>query len=125
MIFSFQMIIFFITLLFSPLVVSIETTMGTDLMVEPTLIDQDWEDWMIAAPSAIDFFSQIMVVSSKFDLSFRLYSPDFQFNRIKYPDSIRATLLQVSNGRSLLLSILNHICFRCLSLFSCCTYYNE
>ncbi len=53
---------------------------------------------MITAPATINLLGQVMVVASTTDVSFESYSPNRVYKYIKYPESLRATLLQISNG---------------------------
>lgn len=48
-------------------------------------------------PSTINLLGQIMVISSKKDFSFRTNLPNATFVYVKYPDSFRATLIQLAN----------------------------
>ncbi|CAF4117340.1 unnamed protein product [Rotaria sordida] len=48
-------------------------------------------------PTTINFLGQIMVISSKKDFSFRASMPNATFSYVKYPDSFRATLIQLTN----------------------------
>ncbi len=69
-------------------------------LTERTAVDSSWEQCMIVAPMTIQLLGQLLIVSSTKDVSFRAFSPDRQFTYIKNPDSFRAILLQVSQGKS-------------------------
>lgn len=99
--------IFLISITLFPLIAIQRSAAVTDLVMasdelepltEQTLIDKVTEDCMVFAPATINLLGQVMVISSKVDVSFLRYSPNFKFEYIKYPDSFRGTLLQVSNG---------------------------
>jgi hypothetical protein len=53
---------------------------------------------MITAPATINLLGQVMVVASTTDVSFESYSPNRVYKYIKYSESFRATLLQISNS---------------------------
>ncbi len=53
---------------------------------------------MVTAPATINLLGQVMVVASTRDVSFESYSPNHVYKYIKYPKSLRATLLQISDG---------------------------
>jgi len=69
-----------------------------DNLIDQNVIDEAWEECMITAPATINLLGQIMVVASKVDVSFYHYSPNRVYKYIKYPESFRATLTQISNG---------------------------
>lgn len=71
-----------------------------DPLTDQNIIDAPWISHMIVAPTTINLLGQVMVVASVVDVSFESYLPDHKYNFIKYPKSLRATLLQVSNGIS-------------------------
>ena len=62
-------------------------------------MDLPWEQFIISGPSTVNLLGQLMVVSSKLDFSFRDYQPDYQFVYMRYPNSFRATLTQIANGK--------------------------
>jgi hypothetical protein len=69
-----------------------------DTLTDQSIIDDAWQDCMITAPATINLIGQVMVVASKTDVSFDQYSTNRKYQYIKYPNSFRATLLQISNG---------------------------
>lgn len=69
-----------------------------DPLTDQNIIDEPWIGHMIVAPATINLLGQVMVVASTVDVSFETYSPDHVYRYIRYPKSLRATLLQVSNG---------------------------
>ena len=75
------------------------TDTDVDDLTERSTIDSTWENLMVNGPTAVNLFGQIMVLSSKLDFSFREANPNQIFIYIKYPDSFRATLTQISNGK--------------------------
>ncbi|CAF3441469.1 unnamed protein product [Rotaria socialis] len=66
-------------------------------LTEKTSIDDPWERCMIIAPMTIQLLGQLLVVSSKTDVSFQEFSPNRSYKYIRNPQSLRATLLQISN----------------------------
>ncbi|CAF3440395.1 unnamed protein product [Rotaria socialis] len=48
-------------------------------------------------PITINLLGQIMVISSKKDFSFQAHLPNGTFKYVKYPDSFKATLIQLAN----------------------------
>ena len=48
-------------------------------------------------PTTINLLGQIMVISSKKDFSFIVNSPNATFKYVQYPNSFRATLVQLAN----------------------------
>jgi hypothetical protein len=69
-----------------------------DPLIDQSVIDEAWMNYMIKAPAAINLLSQIMVVASAKDVSFQAYSPNYVFKYIKYPKSFQSTLFQISKG---------------------------
>lgn len=61
-------------------------------------IDSAWENSLVSGPTAVNLLAQVMVLSSKRDFSFRDAAPNYVFQYVKYPDSFRRTLHQISNG---------------------------
>lgn len=99
------------------------TDTDIDDLTERPMIDSTWENLIVNGPTAVNLFGQIMVLSSKVDFSFREGNPNQIFLYIKYPDSFRATLTQISNGKYLfLLTYQNNILHRGLAGISSRTY---
>ncbi len=69
-----------------------------DPLMDQSVIDEPWIGYMITAPATINLLGQVMVVASTVDVSFETYSPNHRYQYIKYPKSLRATLLQIANG---------------------------
>ena len=92
------------TTIFYLLFVSIATSsqivpsQSNAVTISPITIDAPWISHIIVAPATINLLGQVMVVASIVDVSFETYLPGHKYNFIKYPKSLRATLLQVSNG---------------------------
>ena len=76
-------------------------------LVSQSNMDLPWERFIINGPSTVSLLGQLMVVSSKLDFSFREYQADYNFVYMRYPNSFRATLVQIANGRS---RELKHFC---------------
>lgn len=69
-----------------------------DPLSEQSIIDEAWIEDMIVAPATINLLGQVMVVADIRDVSLKTYLPDYKFKYTKYPESLRATLIQISNG---------------------------
>ncbi|CAF1679031.1 unnamed protein product, partial [Adineta ricciae] len=63
-------------------------------------IDSAWENLIVSGPITVNLLAQVMVLSSKRDSSFRDAVPGNTFQYVKYPDSFRMTLNQISNGKT-------------------------
>lgn len=109
-----------ICLLLSSVAFGAQLVIPTDLTIPSTnidtltgqsTIDDVWEQCMITAPGTINILGQVMVVSSKVDVSFDYYSPNYVYKYIKYPKSFRATLLYLSNGMLYDPCSLIHMCY--------------
>ncbi|KAJ3352771.1 hypothetical protein GGF32_003581 [Allomyces javanicus] len=61
-------------------------------------VDTPWEDYLSPAPMCIALLGQLQLVATKRDFSIRESAPTGGFQFIKYPDSLRACLVQVTNG---------------------------
>ncbi|CAF1537428.1 unnamed protein product [Adineta ricciae] len=59
-----------------------------------TDIDEEWETLMISGPMVVGYMGNLMVLSSKKDFPFQA-PPGYVYRYIRYPDSFRATLVQV------------------------------
>ena len=92
MLFSSQLLLF-------SLIFSAKLAVGTEQTDTSASTDQDWEDRILQIPNALFLLSRSMVIASRSDLSLTALSPGIRFDSIKYPDSMHATLLQISNGK--------------------------
>lgn len=63
-------------------------------------MDLPWEQFIIHGPMTVNLLGQLMVVSSKLDFSFLEFQTNYTFLYMRYPDSFRATLTQITNGKS-------------------------
>ncbi|KNE63313.1 hypothetical protein AMAG_08452 [Allomyces macrogynus ATCC 38327] len=61
-------------------------------------VDAPWEDYLSPAPMCIAILGQLQLVATKRDFSIRDSAPTGGFQHIKYPDSFRACLVQVTNN---------------------------
>ena len=89
--------------------VAVPTT-TIDPLSDQSVIDEAWIEDMIVAPATINLLGQVMVVADIRDVSLQTYLPNYKFNYTKYPESLRATLIQISNG-------IDSIFFALISLF--------
>ncbi|KAJ3364351.1 hypothetical protein GGF31_009037 [Allomyces arbusculus] len=60
-------------------------------------VDTPWEDYLSPAPMCIAILGQLQLVATKRDFSIRDSAPIGGFQKIKFPDSFRACLVQVTN----------------------------
>ena len=70
-------------------------------LTERTQIDKSWERCMIVAPMTIQLLGQLLLVSTTKDVSLLdlISTRTLEFKYIRNPQSLRATLLQISNGQ--------------------------
>lgn len=70
-------------------------------LTERTQIDQSWERCMIVAPMTIQLLGQLLLVSTTKDVSLLDLTSEraVNFKYIQNPQSLRATLLQISHGQ--------------------------
>ncbi|CAF3715450.1 unnamed protein product [Rotaria sp. Silwood1] len=67
-----------------------------DQLKQQTEIDKEWETLMISAPIIVGYMGNLMVLASKRDFPFQ--APlGYVYRYIRYPNSFRATLAQVSS----------------------------
>lgn len=99
------------------------TSMDSHESVEWKLIDQDWEDRILETTNALFLLKKTMLAASKFDLNPLRYSPDIRLDLIRYPDSMRSTLLEISNGKLLSMFQKSELFyFRGVSIISSCSF---
>lgn len=58
----------------------------------------NWDRFLTPAPSAIAILGELLLISTKTDFTLTEHMPADGFQYIKYPDSFRACLVQVSNS---------------------------
>ena len=63
-----------------------------------SLIDSTWERNIVNGPVAVNLLAQLTVVASRLDFSFKQQMPNANYTYMKYPDSFRATLFQITTG---------------------------
>ena len=68
-------------------------------LTEVAAVAASWKKCMVVAPVTIQLLGQLLLVSSAKDASLRAFSPNRKFTYVKYPESLRATLLQISHGK--------------------------
>jgi hypothetical protein len=71
-------------------------------LTETPLINDNWMQCLIVAPTTIQLLGQLLVVSSKTDVSLKESASDHVFKYIRNPQSLRATLVQISTGKKLI-----------------------
>uniref|UniRef100_UPI00398F229B uncharacterized protein n=1 Tax=Pristiophorus japonicus TaxID=55135 RepID=UPI00398F229B len=64
------------------------------LMMQPYV---NWEEFLMPAPTSIAILGELIIISSTNDFPINKRTPDRQYQHIKYPESFRACLMQVSN----------------------------
>ena len=69
-------------------------------LVEQSSMDEPWQQFIIGGPTTVSLLGQVMVVSSVLDFSFTDISPDQKYVYMQYPQSFRATLMQIANGKA-------------------------
>ncbi|XP_041059733.1 uncharacterized protein LOC121286762 [Carcharodon carcharias] len=57
----------------------------------------NWEEFLMPAPMSIAILGELIIISSVSDFPVNKHTPDRQYKYIKYPESFRACLMQVSN----------------------------
>ncbi|UJR13152.1 hypothetical protein I4U23_000176 [Adineta vaga] len=67
-----------------------------DQMIEQTQIDKQWETLVVSGPLSINYLGGLLVLSSHKDFGFARPTPEFIYQYIRYPNSFRATLTQLS-----------------------------
>lgn len=95
----FRMMLISSQLLLLSLICSAKLTVGTQQTNASASTDQEWKDQILQIPNALYLLSRSMVIAGRLDVSLTRLSPGIQFDLVKYPDSMRATLLQISNGK--------------------------
>ncbi|KNE57374.1 hypothetical protein AMAG_03096 [Allomyces macrogynus ATCC 38327] len=60
-------------------------------------VDSPWEDYLSPAPMCIALLGQLQLVATKRDFSIKESAPIGGFQYVKFPDSFRACLVQVTN----------------------------
>ncbi|CAF1133280.1 unnamed protein product [Adineta steineri] len=66
-----------------------------DQLIHQTDIDKEWETLMVSGPIVVGYMGNLMVIASKRDFPFHAPS-GYVYRYIRYPNSFRATLAQVS-----------------------------
>ncbi|KAJ3365378.1 hypothetical protein GGF31_008563 [Allomyces arbusculus] len=61
-------------------------------------VDTPWEDYLSPAPMCISILGQLQLVATKSDFNIKNSAPLGGFKHVKYPDSFRACLVQVTNS---------------------------
>ncbi|XP_067881679.1 uncharacterized protein [Heterodontus francisci] len=64
------------------------------LMMQPYA---NWEEFLMPAPMSIAILGELIIISSTGDFPVNKHTPERQYKHIKYPESFRACLMQVSN----------------------------
>ena len=86
-----------------------------DPLTEQPIIDEAWINDAIVVPTTISILSRMIIVARTVRDQKGIYSQDYNYAYIRYPQSLGATLLQISNGISSLV----------LQSFSWCSFINE
>jgi tetratricopeptide (TPR) repeat protein len=66
-------------------------------LISQRAMEETWEELVVAGPITVNYVGNLMVLSSKKDFAFTLPKPDHVYQYIKYPNSFRATLVQIAN----------------------------
>ncbi|XP_023817667.1 uncharacterized protein LOC101157387 [Oryzias latipes] len=67
----------------------------TQMLMHP---NANWEEYLAPAPLSIAIMGELVFISSTTDFSINKNPPKDGFKFIKYPDSFRASLMQISNS---------------------------
>ncbi|XP_024117351.1 uncharacterized protein LOC112138920 [Oryzias melastigma] len=67
----------------------------TQMLMQP---NANWEGYLTPAPLSIAIMAELVFISSIIDFSINKNPPKDGFKYIKYPDSFRASLMQISNS---------------------------
>ena len=60
-------------------------------------IDEKWEEYLSAGPTAVNYIGNLMIIASKKDFALVRPTPEYVYTSIKYPSSFRATLVHAAN----------------------------
>ncbi|RVE64472.1 hypothetical protein OJAV_G00126270 [Oryzias javanicus] len=72
-----------------------EMRITTQMLMQP---NANWEGYLAPAPLSIAIMGELVFISSIIDFSINKNPPKDGFKYIKYPDSFRASLMQISNS---------------------------
>ncbi|RVE64395.1 hypothetical protein OJAV_G00125530 [Oryzias javanicus] len=72
-----------------------EMRITTQMLMQP---NANWEGYLAPAPLSIAIMAELVFISSIIDFSINKNPPKDGFKYIKYPDSFRASLMQISNS---------------------------
>lgn len=90
--------ILFLSSIFTIQVSGENSRLTIDPFTDQILIDELWIDYMIYAPNILDLLARMIVMTSANDIP--LNSTGYAYQYVRYPQSFRATLIQISNGNS-------------------------
>ena len=85
----------------------------------------NWDRFLTPAPVSIALLGQLILVSADTDFSLQDKDNTIKFNLLKYPDSFRACLMQVSKGNSALHLTYLLLLYLGINILSCCMVYNS
>ncbi|CAF1181434.1 unnamed protein product [Didymodactylos carnosus] len=74
-----------------------DNTKLDDQLIGQPEIDEQWEDLVVAGPVAVNYVGHLMVLASKRDFPFEPNNSNYSYQYIRYPQSFRATLVQLSS----------------------------
>ncbi|CAF1193411.1 unnamed protein product [Adineta steineri] len=73
-----------------------DLNLDTQVLAQP-VIEENWEELLVAGPLAINYIGNLMILASKCDFSLTSSSPSHVYEHIKYPNSFRMTLAQIAS----------------------------
>ncbi len=76
-----------------------------DELIYKSELDGPWRVEILSAPQAVFFLGQLIIASSKREVSLRDSSSNYAYKYIRHPNSLRATVLQIANGTLKLLVV--------------------
>jgi hypothetical protein len=66
-------------------------------LISQSGIEKTWEDLLVSGPIIVNYVGNLLVLSSRQDFPFTRPTPDYVYQHIKYPNSFRTTLVQITN----------------------------
>jgi hypothetical protein len=68
-----------------------------DELIYKSELDVTWRVEILSAPQAVFFLGQLIIASSKREMSLQRTSLNYQYKYIRHPNSLHATVLQIAN----------------------------
>ncbi|XP_059841406.1 uncharacterized protein LOC132402555 isoform X2 [Hypanus sabinus] len=71
-----------------------EVRRDSQLLMQPYA---NWEEFLVPAPTAVAILGELIALSSASDFPLNRHNPERQYQHLRYPESFRACLAQLSN----------------------------